>query len=81
VSAPERLLRTQDVADWLDVQPATVLRWHADRGLPGFRIASNALRFRAEEVEAWLRSTREGTSASTHLAAVDDDGPGGPEEE
>ena len=44
---------------WLGVSPATVLRrWRAGQ-LPGFRLASNSLRFDAAEVAAWLEARRE----------------------
>jgi excisionase family DNA binding protein len=50
----ERLLRTRQVADFLGLSPETVLRrWRAG-ALPGYRLASNVLRFRESEIEAWL---------------------------
>jgi excisionase family DNA binding protein len=55
----ERLLRTRDVAELLDVSCETVLRWHRSGKLPGGRrLASNVLRFDRDEVEAWLSGTR-----------------------
>jgi excisionase family DNA binding protein len=52
------LLTTAEVADWLGVSPETVLRrWRAGE-LPGFRLASNALRFDPLEVAAWLEKRR-----------------------
>jgi excisionase family DNA binding protein len=54
----ERLLTTRQVAEFLGVSPETVLRrWRAGE-LPGYRIASNVLRFRESEIEAWLEGTR-----------------------
>ena len=56
----ERLLTTREVADFLGVSPETVLRrWRRDE-LPGYRLASNVLRFRESEIEAWLEGTRSG---------------------
>jgi excisionase family DNA binding protein len=53
-----RLLTTREVANLLGLSSATVLRrWRAGE-LPGFRIASNCLRFDPDELEAWLRSRR-----------------------
>jgi len=50
------LLTTREVAELLRLSPATVLRrWRAGE-LPGYRLASNVLRFRADELEAWLAS-------------------------
>ena len=55
----ERLLRTRDVAEILDVSCETVLRWHRSGKLPGGRrLGSNVLRFDSSEVETWLDGTR-----------------------
>jgi excisionase family DNA binding protein len=55
----ERLLRTRDVAELLDVSCETVLRWHRRGKLPGGRrLGSNVLRFNRGELEAWLEGTR-----------------------
>jgi excisionase family DNA binding protein len=52
------LLTTRDVATLLGLSPATVLRrWRAGE-LPGYRLASNVLRFDPGEVEAWLTRHR-----------------------
>jgi excisionase family DNA binding protein len=57
---PGRLLTTREVADRLALSPATVLRrWRAGE-LPGFRLASNVLRFDADELDAWLSDRRGG---------------------
>ena len=54
----DRLLTTREVAAFLGVSPETVLRrWRAGE-LPGYRLASNVLRFRESEIEAWLEGTR-----------------------
>ena len=56
----ERLLRTRDVAELLDVSCETVLRWHRSGKLPGGRrLGSNVLRFDRDEVDAWLEAQRE----------------------
>jgi excisionase family DNA binding protein len=57
----ERLLRTRDVAELLDVSCETVLRWHRNGRLPGgHRLnGTNVLRFDADELETWLAGTRE----------------------
>jgi excisionase family DNA binding protein len=57
-SVTTRLLSTREVAEFLNVSPETVLRRHRAGELPGFPIASNALRFDPEEVRAWLEGTR-----------------------
>jgi excisionase family DNA binding protein len=54
----DRLLTTREVAAFLGVSPETVLRrWRAGE-LPGYRLASNVLRFRESELDAWLEGTR-----------------------
>jgi excisionase family DNA binding protein len=53
-----RLLTTREVADMLAVSPETVLRWYRTGKLPGFPIATNALRFDPDEIREWLEGTR-----------------------
>jgi excisionase family DNA binding protein len=53
-----RLLTAREVADRVAVSPETVLRWWRAGELPGFRLASNCLRFSEDEVEAWLAARR-----------------------
>lgn len=54
------LLTTQDVADLLGLSPEAVLRrWRAGE-IPGFRLASNVLRYDQDEIMAWLDSVRAG---------------------
>lgn len=55
----ERLLTTRQVADFLGVSPETVLRRWRTGELPGYRLASNVLRFRESEIEEWLEGTRQ----------------------
>jgi excisionase family DNA binding protein len=50
----DRLLRAREVAELLDLSPATVLDWWEAGKLPGFRLSSRAVRFRESEVLAWL---------------------------
>ena len=53
-----RLLTTREVAEFLGLSSEMVLRrWRAGE-LPGFRLASNCLRFRESEIHAWLESRR-----------------------
>ncbi len=59
------LLTTRQVADFLSVSPATVLRrWRAGE-LPGIRLASNVLRFDPAELEAWLDERHGGCTGHT----------------
>ena len=48
------LLTTREVAELLAVAPETVLRRVRAGQLPAIRLASNALRFRESEIEAFL---------------------------
>ena len=67
----ERLLRTRDVADLLDVSVETVLRWHRSGKLPGgYRLASNVLRFSESALEAWLGGAREAPGVEEEVAPV-----------
>jgi excisionase family DNA binding protein len=66
----DRLLTTRQVADFLGVSPETVLRrWRAAE-LPGYRLASNVLRFRESEIEAWLEGTRLGAPGASENAPL-----------
>jgi excisionase family DNA binding protein len=58
-----RLLTTREVASWLGLSPETVLRHWRAGDLPGYRIATNALRFDEAELRAWLAGRRESTIA------------------
>jgi excisionase family DNA binding protein len=49
-----RLLRAREVAEQLDVSAETVLRWTRRGKLPGIRLSSGAVRYRAEEIDSWL---------------------------
>jgi excisionase family DNA binding protein len=54
----DRLLSAREVGEWLGLSTETVLRrWRAG-DLPGYRLASNVLRFRESEIEVWLEGTR-----------------------
>ena len=54
------LLTTREVATLLGLSPEAVLRrWRAGE-IPGFRLATNVLRFDEVEIAAWLDSLRAG---------------------
>ena len=67
-SLGEPLLTTREVADFLGLSPETVLRRWRTGELPGYRLASNILRFRESELEAWLRAR--GPGAAEEVAAI-----------
>jgi excisionase family DNA binding protein len=62
-----RLLTTRAVADYLGCSPETVLRRWRRGEIPGFRLASNVLRFRESEVEVWLEGQRAGARSKNGL--------------
>jgi excisionase family DNA binding protein len=49
-----RLLTARDVAELVGLSTETILRRYRAGEIPGFRLASNVLRFDRAEVEAWL---------------------------
>jgi len=64
----DRLLTTRQLADFLGVSTQTVLRrWRAGE-IPGYRLASNVLRFRESEIESWLEGTRPERSLAVVVA-------------
>lgn len=50
----DRLLTTRQVAELVALSPETILRRYRAGELPGIRLASNVLRFRESDLEAWL---------------------------
>ena len=59
IDVSDRLLRTRDVAERLDVSCETVLRWYRSGKLPGGRrLGSKVLRFSEPELETWVDRTR-----------------------
>ncbi|MFL5816581.1 MAG: helix-turn-helix domain-containing protein [Conexibacter sp.] len=51
-------MTARDVAGELGVCPETVLRWTKRGSLPGFRLPSGALRYRADEMRQWIDDRR-----------------------
>jgi excisionase family DNA binding protein len=48
------LLTARALAELLDVSPETVLRWSRRGEIPSIRLPGGAIRFREEDLEAWL---------------------------
>lgn len=59
-------MTTREVAAFLGLSSETVLRRYRAGELPGYRLASNVLRFRESEIEEWLSGTRRNVA----LAAI-----------
>jgi excisionase family DNA binding protein len=67
-----RLLTARAVAELLDVSTETVLRWTRRGELPAVKLPGGAIRFRENDLEAWLleRATPgRGVLATTQDAA------------
>ena len=58
------LLKTSEVAKLLRVTPKTVWAWHKAGKLPGISLPGRELRFRREDVEAYLSPTEPDKAAS-----------------
>jgi excisionase family DNA binding protein len=52
------LLTARQLADMLGLSPATVLRRWRTGELPGYRLASNVVRFDPDEIAQWLEARR-----------------------
>jgi excisionase family DNA binding protein len=65
----DALMTTLEVAEYLGMSPETVLRRFRAGELPGYRLATNVLRFRASDIEAWLEARLENGSPA-RVAAI-----------
>jgi len=54
-----RLLTARDAAELVGPSTETIVRRYRVGEIPGFRLASNVLRFDRAEVEAWLERCRQ----------------------
>jgi excisionase family DNA binding protein len=52
------LLDDQQAAAYLITTPRTLREWRARRGLPFIRITSKVIRFRKNDLDAWLERRR-----------------------
>ena len=70
-----KLLTAREVAEQLGCAPATVLRWTRRGDLPALKLPGGAVRFRPEELEAWLasRATGERRPALASVASPDNE--------
>jgi excisionase family DNA binding protein len=73
-----KLLKTKDVASYLNVSTQSVIRWWKDGKIPGFRIGGNGqLRFDSQELERWLRQGPEAAEPpASSVVAIDSIGEG-----
>jgi excisionase family DNA binding protein len=50
----ESLITARAVAGMLNVTPATILRWTRAGDLPAVRLPSGQIRYRADQLDAWM---------------------------
>jgi excisionase family DNA binding protein len=55
-----RLSTAREVADLLGVNPETVLRWTRRGDCPAVKLPGGAIRYRPDELDAWLASRSKG---------------------
>jgi excisionase family DNA binding protein len=60
VNAP--LLTAREVADLLGVSAETVLRWTRRGEVPAIRLPGGAIRYRGEDLSAWIAGRAVGSS-------------------
>jgi len=64
-NTPERLLTERDVAHVTGMSLASVRRWRLFRTGPRYLKLSSAVRYRPEDLEAWLESRPTGGEQQT----------------
>jgi excisionase family DNA binding protein len=70
-----RLVTARQVADILDVSAETVLRWTRQGELRGYRLPGTArgrLRYRLDEIEAWLEARATAGDATRGVSPAPD---------
>ena len=61
----DRWLSVREIAAYLGVKTETVYTWIAQRNLPAHKVG-RLWKFKAEEVDAWVRAGRSGHAARQH---------------
>lgn len=55
----EKLFTTKMAAQFLNVSKATLARWRMEKAGPAWvKVSSNAVRYRREDLDAWVESRR-----------------------
>jgi excisionase family DNA binding protein len=67
-----RLLTARELADQLGVTAETVLRWTRRGELPAFKLPGGAIRYREDDLDAWLE--RRATGAADREGESQPDG-------
>lgn len=76
----EDILTADEVADWLQVQPETVRRWHRQGLIPGRRLAHKVLRFNLSDVVAALEANHRAKPSTPPRSQPTDPADAGPDE-
>ena len=63
----DRWLSVDDIAEYLGVSKDTVYAWVSGKGMPGFKVG-RFLKFKKEEVDAWVREGGAASSSDSELA-------------
>lgn len=61
----DRLFTVDDVCNILSVKPLTIYRWVKSGKLKGYNVGGKALRFKREDIDAFLESSRVGINTGT----------------
>jgi excisionase family DNA binding protein len=68
----DRLLTAREVAEHLGFAPKTILRWRRRGLLPAIELPGGKVRFRPEDVDAWLDERATGAAERGVLATRTD---------
>jgi len=69
-STERRYLRVRDVAELIGVNARTVRRWRSEGVLPPALAIEGVVRWRAEDVEAWLGSSNQPSLSGARAGSV-----------
>ena len=59
-----------ELAEWLQVPRQTIYRWGwLDMGPPSHRLSERCIRYRREDVEAWLEQRRDKPTGDEEVAS------------
>jgi excisionase family DNA binding protein len=68
----EPLLTAREVAERLGVSASALLRWTRAGQVPAVKLPSGAVRYRPEQIEAWLAARAMGTAGEEASTTITD---------